>query len=348
MKLWVKRLCKTWFLSDKRKSLPKAKARFLPQLEVLETRETPNSLFNPLFASAFEQMDGLTLPAYTVVPGWDPAPGMSPGAGDGGGSTGGTGSTQGGSDGGTGATPPPSDNFSAGDAAAATSTINLDANLFASVLDGDNASFAANVATAVSGSGGGGTGGGSGAAVVIGVPTPSAAGGATSGGTQGGNTTPPVITPGPPPALSAAPGTAATIGVGLSSSDFGLNPFTLRSGATISALTAFAVSSGMSIPAAQSGGGTTTTSGTTSASGTGASGYGYTQTTTDSYAFNAGLTTTCRRRPELPGDLLLHLRRADHADRDRRRHGPRLGRVGLHIRSPPTTAASTSSPSSRR
>ena len=158
------------------------------------------------------------------------------------------------------------------------------------MLGGDDTAFAANVAATVGANGGGGAGG-SGAAVVIGLPTPSA--GTGQMGTQSGDTTPPPVTPGPPPPLSAAPGTAETVGVGLSPSDFGLNPFTLRSGATIGALTPFLVTPGMSVPAAQSGGQTVTTAGTApSADGSSSSGgWSYDQTTTTAYALNASETT---------------------------------------------------------
>ena len=52
---------------------------------------------------------------------------------------------------------------------------------------------------------------------------------------------------------------------------------------TIGALTTFAVSAGMAVPAAQSGGATVTTGGTD------ANGIGYTTTTIDSYNFGASL-----------------------------------------------------------
>ena len=61
-------------------------------LEALEAREACNSLYNPLFGSAFLALDDLTDVPYSVVPGDD-------------GSDGGTGAGQDGSDGGAGSDP---------------------------------------------------------------------------------------------------------------------------------------------------------------------------------------------------------------------------------------------------
>ena len=273
MKLWVKHLRAVWFLSDKRQNTPKA--RFVPQLEQLESRETPNSLYNPLFGSVFLSLDPLDVP-YSTVSGDGSTSGTSSQGDGSGGSTGGTGSTQGDSGGGTGSTQPPSDNFSAADPAVSASTIDTNAGLFDSALNTDNAAFAALVAAAIGGQGQSGGTSGVGAAVVIGLATPAAP--PTS------PATPQNATAGPAPALAPPAGTTGIIGQGLSPSEFGLNPFTLRgSGATISALTPFAVSSSMTVPAAASGGAAVTTAGTD------ANGIGFTTTTIDSYSFAASL-----------------------------------------------------------
>ncbi len=209
MKLRGKHLCAKWFRADKRKSPPRA--RVVPQIEQLESRETPNSLYNPLFGSAFLSLDQLDAP-YSIVPGGD----GSSDQGDGDGSSGGDGSTQGGSDGGTGGTQPPF-NFTPADPAAAASTINQNANLFDSVLGDDASNFASLVASAVGGQGQSGGTPGVGAAIVIGLPTPAAP--PTS------PATPPDATSGPAPAVYPARGAAPTVGVGLSPSQFGLDPF---------------------------------------------------------------------------------------------------------------------------
>ena len=171
-----------------------------PMLEQLEARETPDSLYNPLFGTAFLSLDQLDVSLRhrprrrfdlrKLVPG-------------------GAGSTQGGSTGGTGGTSqPPPDNFTPADPAAAAATVNQNANLFDSTLDTDDAAFAANVAAAVGGSGGGGAGGGGGvgAAVVIGLPTPSAMAG--SGGPREATQARRPARPAPrrPPCLPGRPG----------------------------------------------------------------------------------------------------------------------------------------------
>ena len=267
MKLRGKHLCAKWFRADKRKSPPRA--RVVPQIEQLESRETPNSLYNPLFGSAFLSLDQLDAP-YSIVPGGD----GSSDQGDGDGSSGGDGSTQGGSDGGTGGTQPPF-NFTPADPAAAASTIDWNASLFDSVLGDDASNFASLVAAAVGGQGQSGGTPGVGAAVVIGLPTPAAP--PTS------PATPPDATSGPAPAVYPTRGAAPTVGVGLSPSQFGLDPFPLLGGATVGALTPFVVGAGMTVPAAASGGGATVTTGTD------ANSIGYTTTTIDSYSFGASL-----------------------------------------------------------
>ena len=136
---------------------------FRPMLEALEAREACNSLYNPLFGSAFLALDPLDVP-YSVVSGDGSNSGSSSqGDGSGDGSTGGTGETQ-----------FPSGNFAAADAtfAAATSVIDLNASLFDSVLNTDDASFAASVAAVAGGTGQSTGTPGVGAAVVIGLPGP--------------------------------------------------------------------------------------------------------------------------------------------------------------------------------
>ncbi len=241
-------------------------------LESLEVREACNSLYNPLFGSVFLSLDSLDVP-YSIVPG-NGSSDQGDGSGDG--ATGGTGSTQGGSDGGTGGSQPPSDNFTPADPAAAAATIDLNASLFDSVLGDDASNFASLVASAVGGQGQSAGTPGVGAAVVIGLPGPATLP-TTSGGSQNSTT-------GPAPAIYPPAGTVGAVGVGLSPSEFGLNPFTLRgNGATVSALTPFVVSAGMSVPAAASNGATTVTTGSD------ANGIGFTTTTIDSYSFGASL-----------------------------------------------------------
>ena len=275
MKLWTKHLRALRFLADKQD--PSPKRRFIPQIEPLENRETPNCLFNPLFGTAFLSLETLD-PPYSVIAGDGSSSDSSDqGGGDGGGSGGG-GSTQGGDTGST----PPSNNYYPSDPAAAISAIDWNASLFDSVFNDADAAFAMKAAADIGV--GPSAGAGVGAAVVIGLPGPTMGGATNSGGSQGGNANPPPVTSGPPPAVSPAPGAAPTVGVGLSSSQFGLDPFTLLSGPTVSALTPFVVSSGMTVPTAASNGGTTVTAGTD------ANGIGYTTTTTDAYAFNASET----------------------------------------------------------
>ncbi len=60
MKLWVKHLCALWFVKDKQPS--PVKASFRPLLEPLEARETCNSLFNPLFGTAFLSLEQPNVP----------------------------------------------------------------------------------------------------------------------------------------------------------------------------------------------------------------------------------------------------------------------------------------------
>ncbi len=291
---------------------------FRPMLESLEVREACNSLYNPLFGSAFLSLDSLDAP-YSIVPGDGSDSGSSDQGGDG--STGGTGSTQGGSDGGTGGSQPPSDNFTPADPAAAAATIDDNADQFDSVLSDDAANFAQLVAAAINAQsqqyGQPSATPGVGAAVVIGLSSPA-----------NPPTPPPVpddAPTGPAPAVSPAPGVPGSIGVGLSPSQFGLNPFTLLSGATVGALTPFAVSPGMSVPAAASNGATTVTT------GTGANSIGYTTTTIDCVRLQRLAGAGFHRRSDLRGDVLLQLRRADRPGGDRRRLGPRLGRVGIHL-----------------
>ena len=95
--------------------------------------------------------------------------------------------------------------------------------------------------------------------------------------------TPPDATSGPAPALYPAARGGPAVGVGLSPSQFGLDPFPLLNGATVGALTPFVVGAGMTVPAAASGGGATVTTGTD------ANSIGYTTTTIDSYSFGASL-----------------------------------------------------------
>ena len=235
-------------------------------LEALEAREACNSLYNPLFGSAFLALDNLTDVPYSVVPGDD-------------GSSGGSGAGQDGS-GGAGSDPISWTDPGGADAAfsAATSVIDGNANQFDSVLNADDASFASLVAANIGAQGQSGGTPGVGAGIVIGLPGPTTP--PTSPAPSQGATT------GPAPVLSAPAGTTGTVGQGLSSGEFGLNPFTLRgSGATVSALTPFIVSAGMFVPAAQSGGGTTVTAGTD------ANGIGFTTTTIDSYSFGASLAS---------------------------------------------------------
>ena len=153
--------------------------------------------------------------------------------------------------------------------------IDLNAGLFDSILGNADASFAASVAASVGGAGSRRRPG-AGAAVVVGLPTPT-----TGGATTAAATNPPPVTLGPPPAVYAPAGAAAGVGVSLSPTEFGTNPFTLRAGATISALTPFVVSSGTVVPAPASGGVSLTTGGVD------ANNIAYTTTTTDSYSLAA-------------------------------------------------------------
>ena len=290
MKLWVKRLCAKWSKADKRKS---PRQRFLPQIEPLESRETPNSLYNPLFASAFLSLDQLNAP-YSIVPGDGSNSGSSDqGDGGGDGSSGGDGS-EGGSGDGTGSSQPPPNNFTAADPAAAASTVNLNASLFDSVLGGDDASFAAQVAAAVGGQGQSGQAAGTpgvGAAVVIGLPGPS---------------TPPMspaVPPDAPPARRppsprpleqpqpSASACRRASSTGIRSPCSAARPF--------APLTPFVVSAGMAVPAAHSGGGTTSRPAwtpTASATPRPPSTPGRLQRLAD---------TGRGRRPDLRGDVLL-------------------------------------------
>ncbi|HVS39283.1 MAG TPA: hypothetical protein VMS17_27245 [Gemmataceae bacterium] len=239
----------------------------MPRLEPLERRETPNSLYHPLFASAFLSLDPLDAPV-SIVPG--DGSGSDQGGGDGG-SGGGSGSQ-----GGAGGSSPPPSNYTPADPAAAAATINQNADLFDAGLGDDASNFASLIAAAVACLGQSGGTAGVGAAAVVGLATPAAP--PTSPAPPSDAAT------GPAPALYPPAGTTGAIGQSLSPSQFGLSPFTLLNGATVSALTPFAVSSGMSVPAAHSGGGTTITTGTD------ANNIGYTATTTDSWSFNATLT----------------------------------------------------------
>ena len=163
---------------------------------------------------------------------------------------------------------------------------------------------------------------------------------AGSGGTQGGDTSPPAGASGPAPAALPA-GAAGTAGTGLSPADFGTNPFVLRSGTTVGALTPFVVSSGMAVPAAQSGNATTT------AAGTDANGVGYTATTIDSYSFAASLA------PDAAGGLAYT--ETYSFSYDVQTVPAAAGGAAVHDwapratpSSPTTTAASTPSPSPLR
>ncbi len=209
---------------------------------------------------------------YAIAPGDGTGSGSS---GQGGGNSGGNNGSQGGSGG--SASPA---TFTPADPAAAASTVNDNANPFDSTWGVEASPYAGQVAATVGGQGqssgqSGGTAG-VGAAVVIGLASPAS---------PPASPTPPAnASTGPAPAFAPGRGSAAILGVGLSSSQFGLNPFTLLDGATVSALTPFPVGSGMSIPTAHSGGGTTVTTGTD------ANNIGYTTVTTDSWSFNATLT----------------------------------------------------------
>ena len=99
-------------------------------LEELESREACNSLFNPLFGTAFLSLEPLDTP-YSVIAGdgsTSDSSSSDSGGGDGGGdSSGGTDSTQGGD---TGITEPPPNNYSPADPAAAITAIDWNASLF--------------------------------------------------------------------------------------------------------------------------------------------------------------------------------------------------------------------------
>ncbi len=239
---------------------------FRPMLEALEAREACNSLYNPLFGSAFLALDPLDVP-YSVVSG-DGSIRIVRRSGDGPGRVGRR----------AGRTQFPTVSGRRGRGLRRRDfgdrperqPVRLGAEHGRRLLRGERRGGRRRNGPVP------GTPG-VGAAVVIGLPGP-ATPPTTSGACQD-------ATPGPAPAVSPA-GTAGAVGQSLSPGEFGLNPFNLRgSGATVSALTPFVVSAGMSVPAAQSGGGTIITAGTD------ANGVGFTTTTIDSYAFGASLAS---------------------------------------------------------
>ena len=149
-----------------------------------------------------------------------------------------------------------------------------------------------------------------------------------SGGSQGDNANPPPVTSGPPPAVSPAPvcpdRRRRPVVQPVRPRPVPPEP---QAGRWHTALTPFVASSDMTVPAAAL------------------------QQRHDRYHrdgrqrhrlhdhhdrlvqnFSASLAPDSNSRPELSRDVLLHLRRPDRPGGDRRCVGPRLGRVGLHLR----------------
>ena len=315
MKLWVKRLCARVVQG---RQAEKPSTALLPQIEPLESRETPNSLYNPLFASAFLSLDQLNAP-YSIVPG-DGSNSGSSDQGDGGGDGVRRRRLRGRLRRRHGSVPTaPQQLHCRGpgrgglDRQPERQPVRLGAGRGRRLLRRP------------------GRGGRR-------RPGPIGPGGRDARSRRGrGDRSARPLHPsdvprrfpgraaGPAPALAPTPGTAPTVGVGLSPSEFNRNPFPLLSGATVAPLTPFVVS------AAWPSRPPTPAAARPSPTGSGRQQHRLHHDHHRLLRLQRHADTGRRRRPDLRRDVFLQLRRPDRPGRDRWGGGPRLGRIRLHL-----------------